>query len=410
MSRHELAIAVPPALRDEISKSLYWLDRRIRAITFLEREPAALAVELADETEAETLLAQIEATVKRLVKVHASFPSKVIYESPLAPAEHVGDPFEALMAHGWIHPSADGSFAYSGLMLDLYRALDLSVARAALSLGASEHKFPALISLETLRRSGYLENFPHQVKFVSHLPEQQDWIEAFKGRLGDDAGAALASAAPVYDAHVLSPTVCYHYYHRLADTTLKGDAVSVTASSACFRYESKAQRSLRRLSEFNMREIVVVGTPQEIETRHQQLYQALLRLFKLFHLAGRIQTASDPFFLDSYVQQRIYQVSFDLKYEAQAFLPQDGDHIAIASLNLHQDHFGKLFNIRLPNGEAANSCCLGFGLDRWCFAVFSQHGLQEERWPQDLRDLLAQSRHVFRQLGYGEDQHVIGSA
>lgn len=99
-------------------------------------------------------------------------------------------------------------------------------------------------------------------------------------------------------------------------------------------------------------------------------------------------TASDPFFIDTYGHQSFYQRAFQVKHEIQAVLPFDGSTLAIGSVNYHQQHFGRTWRIRMPDGSAAFSCCMGFGIDRWCYAIFAQYGLDPAQWPQPLRDLV----------------------
>jgi hypothetical protein len=32
---------------------------------------------------------------------------------------------------------------------------------------------------------------------------------------------------------------------------------------------------------------------------------------------------------------------------------------------------------------------MGFGIDRWCLAIFSQHGFDVRGWPRRLREVIA---------------------
>jgi len=60
----------------------------------------------------------------------------------------------------------------------------------------------------------------------------------------------------------------------------------------------------------------------------------------------------------------------------------------IMSINYHQDHFGRDFDIGTGSGEVAHTACIGFGLERIALALFKQHGLDERAWPDDVRRLL----------------------
>ena len=187
---------------------------------------------------------------------------------------------------------------------------------------------------------------------------------------------------------VLSPTVCYHFYKANENSIIENDFVGATVTSNCYRNEGKSISGLRRLREFNMREIIFIGRKEIILKKRKDLLELQREMIERTDIEGYIQTASDPFFIDTYDKQRLFQISFDLKYEVKAFLPFESEWFAIGSVNYHQDHFGNSFNIRLKNNEIAHSCCLGYGLDRWCFSIFAQHGLNKKKWSKNLKELL----------------------
>jgi seryl-tRNA synthetase len=61
---------------------------------------------------------------------------------------------------------------------------------------------------------------------------------------------------------------------------------------------------------------------------------------------------------------------------------------AVCSFNWHEEHFGKIFEIRTPDGAFASTACLGFGMERVCMALFSTHGFDPTTWPRAVRELL----------------------
>jgi hypothetical protein len=63
---------------------------------------------------------------------------------------------------------------------------------------------------------------------------------------------------------------------------------------------------------------------------------------------------------------------------------------AIASANLHLDHFGVEYGIEVAGG-VAHSACVGFGVERIALALLWQHGLDTARWSRALRDRLGLS-------------------
>ena len=58
---------------------------------------------------------------------------------------------------------------------------------------------------------------------------------------------------------------------------------------------------------------------------------------------------------------------------------------AVCSFNFHETHFGDAFEIQTPDGEVANTACLGFGLERVAMALFQTHGFDPGTWPAEVR-------------------------
>jgi seryl-tRNA synthetase len=77
-----------------------------------------------------------------------------------------------------------------------------------------------------------------------------------------------------------------------------------------------------------------------------------------------------------------------LKFEVVVPVISKSKPTAVCSFNYHEDHFGKIFDIRTPNGEIAETACLGFGLERCVMALFKVHGMVPEQWPRSVRSKL----------------------
>jgi seryl-tRNA synthetase len=393
---------VPREHQVEILKNLYWVDAGIEAFEFDPADGRRLRCRYAGSVPA-GLDERVRQSAEKLARSLQLLPAKVAFEMP-APVSGCAAPYEALVERGWVTPASTGTHCYSGLFLELLHALDDQFRREALRLGTPEHQFPSLIPLDTLEAAGYLAGFPHNANFICHLPEHAEAIDAFKARMrqrepADPNATTIVAGLARPDGTALSPTVCYHFYQLHAGRTLpNGALLSATALSPCYRFEGRAMRGLRRLREFNMREIIYLGSAENVQNQRTLLLEVQRRMLERAGLHSVVRTASDPFFLDDYDKKRLFQLSFDLKYEVQAWLPADEEWLAIGSVNYHQDHFGQSFGIRLANGDPAHSCCLGFGLDRWGLAIFAQHGLEPASWPAGLQGLLTAHRSRTRQL------------
>ena len=244
--------------------------------------------------------------------------------------------------------------------------MDDTVVRWARALGAPEHRYPSLIDVAVLERAGQV------------VP-------------GEAGQAVIPSAAR--DRTTLSPAVCYHAYPEWSEKTLGHEPTLLAARGHCYRYEDGDHIPLERLWEFTMREIIVIGTREQVEDIRQSLVRQVVRLIETLELDASIETATDPFFTAGDEGRRLMQQAGALKYELRLAVDATGRTIAAASFNHHHDFFGTRFHIRLPDGAPAHSGCVAFGLERWVLALFAQHGVAPRAWPNAARAWLDDARH-----------------
>jgi seryl-tRNA synthetase len=298
------------------------------------------------------------------------------------------DPFPDLLRRGWVSREAAGAHTYTDELAVLFQTLDDRFVRGLAGQRPRPVVLPALLAPDTLLRTGSLTSAPHAAHYVFHLREAPDLPARFAEEAVDAEHTTvdlhtLPSTATHPDA-VLSTAACQPYFRALRGRTLTGPLV-VTARATCYRYESGATDGLRRAREFAVRELVCVGTAEEVARQRERLLASAADLLRELSLSARIVTASDPFFIDTTAVMRMYQLSFEVKHELLATLPFDGTELAVGSVNHHGDHFGAAWDIRTADGAHAHSCCLGLGIDRWCYAVLAQYGLDPAGWPSALR-------------------------
>jgi seryl-tRNA synthetase len=217
--------------------------------------------------------------------------------------------------------------------------IDGLVRRLAVSMGADEMQYPALIAREILEQAEYTQAFPHLLMSVRgrHLDEREE-------------GARWC----------LSPAVCYHTYAQLADRVL-ADPCVVTARGRCFRAEAECEAGVRQV-EFNMREIVLLGAPAWIDESAEQGRVAIEAMATEVGLGGKWVVGEDPFFLPAAAGKALMQRLLKVKLEYQ--WPEAGG-LALASINRHGTFFGQRFRIAMPDGAPVHTMCLAVGLDRW---------------------------------------------
>ena len=278
--------------------------------------------------------------------------------------------FEELPGYRWLE---NGQSALSGNLLELYRRLDRLFMSWAGECNAVEYRFPTFIPARALARLDYFRSFPHLVTFPVVLDASEENLKRFsEGEpLDSDGQIQLTSAAPIRD--VLTPAACYHFYIQFQGERLESPRY-LTTRATCFRREAYYS-PLERQWSFSMREIVCMGTADEVKQFLKRYQDRVDRFFQRIGLPVEWKDATDPFFNPSrnpkYVLQKLDPVKTEMVYRTG---------LAIGSINFHRNYFGESFQISRENKEAFSGC-VAFGLERWIYAFLNQFGLNESDWP-----------------------------
>ena len=279
------------------------------------------------------------------------------------------------LAHAGVTAHGEGLVTLTGPALALERDLDRAFLALAARWSAEEEAHPPLIEADVLGRLDYFSSFPHLVTFPMELDPAEANIDAFRaGDPLDEASGTVRLTRLAPARHVLPPAACYHVYAHHEDEQIVAAPRFVTTRNTCFRREA-AYQPLRRQWGFSMREVVCLGDRDEVVAFLEEARELVSALCRALELSVGWDTATDPFFRPStnprYLMQRIEPV----KHEART-----DDGLAIASVNLHHDHFGTLFGIRRADRPAVTGC-LAFGIERWIYALVDRHGPDPRRWP-----------------------------
>lgn len=263
-----------------------------------------------------------------------------------------------------------GTVALAEPALGWLERLDSAVVAGAAALGAEPRSFPPVIDAAHLARIDWFRSFPHLMTVPASLPADEAAVERFVRDYDDDRPLPLHEQAPV--EHALLPAACYPVYPDAAGRHLDAPHL-VTTRSTCFRRESVFE-PLRRQWAFSMREVVCVGTADEVSTildRGRTLIDALVDVLDL--KADRLP-ATDPFFQPTKQGRHLYQRLSPVKHETVV------DDVAIASTNRHHEHFADAFGIERGD-DRAHSGCVAFGLERWLGVVAARWGANPDTWP-----------------------------
>ncbi|MFQ5489958.1 MAG: hypothetical protein ACE5GE_04485 [Phycisphaerae bacterium] len=333
----------------------------------------------------EAIADKITRVVRSVVKGHTPPSTETFVDRRDAPIPAGQDPMPWLLQQGHVFQLGTGQYGMGPLVVRLMAYFDHLFGELAAPFGPTEHAFPAMISTRAMARCDYFTSFPHSCCFVHHLQEDVDTISAFADRARQQHGTTPSAGELASTDYMLAPAVCFHWYNHLADSTIPKQGVqAATAVGKCFRFESGNLKSLERLWDFTMRELIFVA-PADVVTRHRQSSMAAWkkRMDRL-GLAYTIQSATDPFFVAEYQTRTRFQTAFQLKYEIRLTLPYSDGSLAAGSFNYHQDFFGRSFGIDTEAGGPAHTACTAIGLERWAFGFLCQFGPDPSGWPHEV--------------------------
>lgn len=268
---------------------------------------------------------------------------------------------------------SNGQSVLGGSLLRLYRNLDTLFLRLADEHNAQEYAFPTFIRARELNKLGYFTSFPHLITFPVCLDSDEANLTTFAKSAPMDADGCIHLTGTAKIKDVLTPAACYHLYVHFQGQKLQAP-LYLTTRNTCFRRETH-YLPLQRQWSFGMREIVCLGTMDEVKSFLDDYRRRLGSVFEQLEMPIDWQVATDPFFSPQtsakYLMQKLEPVKNEMVFDG---------HLAIGSINFHRNYFGEAFEIQRW-GEDAFSGCVAFGLERWVHAFLNQYGLDEKGWP-----------------------------
>jgi len=291
--------------------------------------------------------------------------------------------YDDLVAHKLIIPvGVPGIFGRSAVFEDVLRRFDGLISRIAHDDGAEVMLFPPTLDRRVLEKSEYLDSFPNLAgavfSFFGKESEHADLREAVHASKPWEAWQRMTDV-------VLTPAACYPVYPSFTGTIPAAGRL-VDMQNWVFRHEPSLEPT--RMQAFRVREFVRVGTPEVvIEWRNMWLDRGV-KLLQSLGLPAQSDVAADPFFGRGGRMLAANQKEQKLKFEVLVPVISETKPTALCSFNYHQDHFGKIFDIKTESGELAQTACLGFGLERCVMALFKTHGMVPSEWPKALREKL----------------------
>jgi seryl-tRNA synthetase len=168
--------------------------------------------------------------------------------------------------------------------------------------------------------------------------------------------------------------------------TLPEGGVTVDVASWCFRHEPSDDPA--RMQMFRMREYVRIGPPEAVQAFRARWLGRVPEIAETLGIEARTDLANDPFFGRAGQLRADSQREQGLKFEMLVAVGDAARPTACMSFNYHQDLFGALCGLALPDGSLAHTGCVGFGMERLTLALFRRHGFDPRGWPAALRGRL----------------------
>lgn len=370
---------------DQLAKRVYFLSEEITDFTFLREAGHIRGIDITTQIPVsdEELTRKVHLFIANDLVPEQFILDKVVWRSK-AQHEMQEDVYSRMVDTGLVYEAGEGQMGLGELFLGLMDYFDKSIrAIAVREFGAREYRYPTLIPTTVLAKCGYFASFPQYLMFVTRLHADIDTYTEFLEHVRNERDIKEFALNYCHNLdYCLPPTMCFHTYHQYSGLELPESAGTVvTSRGKSFRFESRYRKTLERLWDFTIREIVFLGPRDFVLDCRSSFMQKALAFIEGLGLMGYCEVANDPFFCHTDAAEKIWsQRLLELKYELRLNVAEDRT-IAAGSFNFHERFFGENFSIRSRENDLAYTACVGFGLERLVYAFLCQYGLERTHWP-----------------------------
>jgi seryl-tRNA synthetase len=292
---------------------------------------------------------------------------------------------ELLAAGLLLETGVPGLYGRSGAFEAVHDGLDAWITRIGVDQNAELMRFPPAMNRKRFEASGYMRGFPQLAGTIHCFCGDEREHRALLACI--EEGGDWTAGQKATDA-VLTPAACYPLYPILAARgPLPPGGATIDVMSWCYRHEPSDDPA--RLQSFRMREYVRIGAPDDVLAFRKQWLDRTPAIAEALGLEAKVDLANDPFFGRTGKLKADSQRDQGLKFELLIPVGSTEKPTACMSFNYHQDLFGTLCGLTLPDGSTAHTGCVGFGMERLVLALFRRHGFSLSAWPAAVRQTLA---------------------
>lgn len=268
--------------------------------------------------------------------------------------------------------SKDGASTMTGAYVHLLELLDKLVIEAYRQVGSLEsHAYPPVLTVSAVKRSGYFSHHPHFMMFTTRpTSSDENYLRLAVDDVEDNSLTDTVDFESPTEAFV--PAQCLHTYEFLREH--RNDVLLdrlITSRGTIARYETPYADGLRRLTYYQVRELLLIGSADHVLTARSTGIRAAQFMLHVLGLQAECRKARDAFFVSESTRDLdLVQDALDAKYEL--IMTSDGtDEVAVASFNFAGSSLTSAFGLT-EGAPSLVSGCIGFGLERLALCVAGQ--------------------------------------
>ena len=297
--------------KKDIFEKIYYVSHKISKVV-LNNKNIKIYIK-AQKKEKKEVRKKIIKLISIILKNSEKIKFKTIFENKIKlKGSTKSNNFNYLKKNNFVKKISDGVYSFEGKFLDLKNKIDKKIKGYSKKNNYKDVQYSGILPVKSLIENSYIRSFPNHCLFISNIKRDENLLNKVS-KLKDNERSNIKKFFDNTNI-MLSPTVCFNCFESLKGIKIK-ENLKITSLSNCSRYESLNYQNLERLKIFTMRELIFFGSNKFVFNHLNSNLKYFINLFKKWNLKFRVCTASDPFFSNEILPKKIFQLSYELKYE-----------------------------------------------------------------------------------------------